>query len=584
MYVMRIVKLTIFFLYFCSFTNIWAQLSTNEKPVSFGKEAEMRLSRKNGRSSVTMPPLDRAKIKRIDAVKKDFQKPVPFGYIHEVNYNLTNSGTWYELSNGDKLWQLNVICPDAKSIHFCYNKFWIPEGGKLFVYSKDKKQILGAFTSKNNKGSRDHLRGFATGLVYSSSVVLEYYQPKDVTTEAIISIEYVVHGYKLLSVDCGFNKSDSCQVNINCNDGYYWKGEKRAVSRIIFNKDNPIKHAIYCTGSLVSTSNPQGEPFLLTAGHCLPEGKDANWQFEAYDNIMDDALFYWHYEMPSCDRDTIEPPLYSTTGAIIVANNQYDTDFALLRLTEDPKELSNYIPYYLGWDNSGQSGGAGVCIHHPMGDVKKISIVDASKGILSTSYNDSIEDYIGNHWRVKWTLAEHGYGRTEPGSSGSPLFNASHKVIGQLHGGDTIHIANYQISDWFSKFSVNWNGGSNNTNYRRLDCWLDSLGTNNVTMEGLLYVSKTSSITDNECIYGNILITRTGQLTIQSDIEQGVNGTLIVESGGILIIDGGKLTNANVDLKPGATLRIINNGTIETRSGFKAPVGAKVDIKHGKIL
>lgn len=36
--------------------------------------------------------------------------------------------------------------------------------------------------------------------------------------------------------------------------------------------------------------------------------------------------------------------------------------------------------------------------------------------------------------------------------------------------------------------------------------------------EGLLYVSKISEI-DDECIYGNIRITGTGQLTIQGNIE-----------------------------------------------------------------
>lgn len=47
---------------------------------------------------------------------------------------------------------------------------------------------------------------------------------------------------------------------------------------------------------------------------------------------------------------------------------------------------------------------------------------------------------------------------------------------------------------------------------------------------------------------------------------------------------GGKLTNAKLSLKPGSTLRILNDGIIETRNGFKAPVDAKVEISHGKIL
>ena len=581
---MRYIKLILSLIGFCAFTNVWAQLSTNEKPVSFGRESELRVSRRSAQPSVTMPRLNLAKIKKDIADNNGSKEHARFGFKHKVNYNLGNSGTSYELPNGDKLWQLYITCPDAKSVHFYFDKFWLPDGGKLFVYSKDKKQTLGAFTSRNNKGNREHLRGFATGLIYGSEVVLEYYQPKEVTTDAIISVNYVVHGFRFPENDyVGFNKSGLCMVNINCEEGYSWRGEQKAVAHIIM--DETDEYASWCSGALITTTNPHGEPFLLTADHCLPGTKDASCEY-FYDNILDNALFYWNYETPGCERDTIEPPIYSTSGAILVSNDNSFLDFALLWLTEDPKELANFIPYYLGWDNSGLSGGAGVCIHHPKGDVKKISTVDTSEGVVSAYYLISNFNERGDHWKVKWTQTEHGYGTVEDGSSGSPLLNANHKVIGQLHGGRSNCSNNLYESDWFAKFSESWIGyvDERNHDYRRLNCWLDSLGTNNVTMEGLLYVSKTCVITDDECIYGNIRITGTGQLTVQGNIEMGGNGTLTVEPGGKLFIDGGKLTNAKLDLKPGSTLHIINNGIIETRNGFNAPVGAIVEISHGKIL
>ena len=60
-----------------------------------------------------------------------------------------------------------------------------------------------------------------------------------------------------------------------------------------------------------------------------------------------------------------------------------------------------------------------------------------------------------------------------------------------------------------------------------------------------------------------------------------VHSQLQVDSLGYVAVG---MTNADIDLKPGATLRIINNGTIETRHGFKVPIGAIVDIKRGKII
>ena len=103
-------------------------------------------------------------------------------------------------------------------------------------------------------------------------------------------------------------------------------------------------------------------------------------------------------------------------------------------------------------------------------------------------------------------------------------------------------------------------------------------------MEGLLVVRMASSMNSDQQLYSNIRITSSGLLTIQGDIELMGNSRVIVESGGQLIIDGGTLSNVDLDLKPGSTLRIVNDGIIETRDGFTAPIGAVVEVEYGQIL
>lgn len=88
----------------------------------------------------------------------------------------------------------------------------------------------------------------------------------------------------------------------------------------------------------------------------------------------------------------------------------------------------------------------------------------------------------------------------------------------------------------------------------------------------------------NEQLYSNVHIKNTGQLTIQGDIELMGNSRVIVEMGGKLIVDGGTMSNVDLVLKAGASLRIINGGILETRNGFYAPVGSSVEIIEGKIL
>jgi hypothetical protein len=59
---------------------------------------------------------------------------------------------------------------------------------------------------------------------------------------------------------------------------------------------------------------------------------------------------------------------------------------------------------------------------------------------------------------------------------------------------------------------------------------------------------------------------------------------MIVEPGGQLKIEGGRLSNVDLVLKPGAILEIIEGGILDTRNGFEAPSGASVFIDNGKIL
>lgn len=553
-----------------------AQLSTNEFPVSFNPKIKSFISSKRKIKTVTMPTLDMAKIAKEDEEDEAYDMPPRFGYPHKVNYDLKNSGTWFKLPNGDKLWQMEVVCPAALSVNFCFDKFWIPEGGKFFVYSKDRKHTIGAFTSRNNKGDRDKIRGFATGLVYGDDVILEYYQPKEVTIDAIISIEYVVHGYRYINLgQKNLGDAASCMVNINCEEGQDWQNEKIAVALILVDGNR------YCTGSLINTTDLSQKPYLLTADHCLNVSENNNhiikYDADTLPNL-DRYSFYWNYEAPGCDNINVEPAIISTSGATVIANNSY-SDFALLRLSEDPQYLSNYTPYYLGWDYSGNSGLPGVCIHHPKGDVKKISTVEGLP--ISSDWNGTNYD---SHWKVGWKSTLNGHGMTQGGSSGSPLINAAHRVIGQLHGSNCHDCTNPNGHSLYGKFNISWTGNNNISIQRRMNCWLDSLNIGVQTMDALCVIPTTITMNTDHQLYSNIRITSNGQLTIQSNIELMGNSRVIVESGGKLIISGGTLSNVDLVLKTGATLQITNGGIIETRNGFEAPVGAIVDIQYGQIL
>ncbi len=424
----------------------FAQVSEGGLPPSFTQS----LSLKADVAAVAMPSVDVAALLAQDEIEKTEGMPFRFGFPFDVNYTLENSGTWEDLPDGGRLWRLKIEAPDAYSINLLYSHYDLPEGAKFFLYSSDLKHVLGAFTSANNKPWPE----FATAPVKGDICILEYYEPKEVIGQGIINISRVVHGYKnIFSFDVAkevtdFGNSGSCNNNVNCPEGTPWQDEKRAVAMILTSGGSRI-----CSGSLINNVRQDGTPYFLTANHCL--GGETTW------------IFMFNYESPTCSN--INGPTNMTVSGSIKRANYATSDFALLQLAEAPPE--NYAVYYIGWSNINVASTTSTTIHHPAGDIKKISF--DYQAVTSADY---LQTSGTTHWRIgNWED-----GTTEGGSSGSPLFDQNHRVVGQLHGGYASCTS--ITADWYGKLSLSWTGGGSASN--RLRDWLDPDNTGTTTLDG----------------------------------------------------------------------------------------------------
>jgi len=459
-------KITFLSLVLLSCVSVFAQKSDYSTP----KSIELRLNDDWSLTSSkkTFPALNLNAMKTEDENDERNGLPPRFGYPVNANLNLTNSGIWKVLSNGDRIWRLEIECINALSINLLYDKFWFPNGAKLHIYAKNKSQIIGGFNSTNNRGTKQNPSKFTTSLIFSQSIVLELFEPLSLKNQSILSIHKVVHGYRqidlkdMMTNEAGRGDSGPCQVNVNCTEGQNWQNEKKGVAMILVNGTR------WCSGSLINNTSNDKTPYFLTADHCIGS-LDANGNTDA-----SYYSFWWNYESSTCNQNSSDFVAESTSGATLVANNSA-SDFALFELTESPLD-NNIGVYFNGWDRTTSPAQGGVGIHHPSGDFKKIAThnVTPSPGQVWNS---------NTHWRVNWSQTTNGFSVTEGGSSGSPLFTNNKRIIGQLHGGSSINCSDPANDPGeYGRFHVSWDGSSPQ---RRLKDWLDPLNTNQIYLDGI---------------------------------------------------------------------------------------------------
>ena len=70
------------------------------------------------------------------------------GVTCPIDISIKNGQTFIE--NGLKVYRVGLKSENAKGISIFFDKFLLPEGGKLFVYNPDQSIVFGAFTSLNN--------------------------------------------------------------------------------------------------------------------------------------------------------------------------------------------------------------------------------------------------------------------------------------------------------------------------------------------------------------------------------------------------------------------------------------------------
>lgn len=473
------------------------QLSFGGHPVGLDRRAGLPEA-----PLVVMPPVNADSLKALDAERaaQGIKGPYRFGFNHAVDLGMDNSGVWHTMSNGDRVWRLSIRCPEAYSINFEFHDYVIPDGAQVFVYNASG-DVLGAFEAGSNPGQEQ----LGVTQLAGDLITIEYIEPARVRGLGRLRVGQVTHAYRdILGMAKGLNDSGSCNNNVICPVGDPWRDQIRSVAMIT------VGGSGLCTGQLINNCNNDGIPYFLTANHCLG---GSNW------------VFRFNWQSPSCNTTSNGPTNQSVSGFTLLESSA-SSDMALLRLNTTPPP--SYNVYYTGWDKSATAATSVTAIHHPSGDVKKISF--ENQPVSSSTYSGA----------QCWRVAAWDDGTTEGGSSGSGLWNQNGLLVGQLFGGQAS--CEFNFNDYYGKFSVSypliseWLGTCGN----QLEGYPNaSTGIDATAGEGALYLAPNPTNGDVFVslpvkLIGRVgirLVDATGRIVSEFDVEPGTERLTLDLSG-----------------------------------------------------
>lgn len=403
----------------------------------------------------TMPLIDSSQKEKINRRQVQKTKASVMAYNFSTDFTPATNGEWRNFSGKYRSWLLKIRSHEAHGLGLVLSEMQLLPGEKLYVYNLNG--FAGSFDSDNIPASGVLPLKFLKG----EEIVIEYDVPAENAGTGTFKIATVSHAYRDIFSDpeSGLqrNKSTNEDECYKCFDGPSLRQTKKSVVKLTVYLDDA---ALICTGTLVNNTALDKKAYILTAQHCIATQADA-----------ERTIFSFNYEDVFCAEETAAENL--TIYGSMYRASLFENDFTLIELYDTPP--LSYEPYYAGWDISDKNLRDMFTIHHPQGGPKEMSV---SNGVVTVSnFNDGSDRAEASFWRVdQWTT-----GATEGGSSGAPLFNADHHVIGTLTGGSSE--CGRPFNDYFERLSSSWSPAA--ASDQQLKYWLDPINSGLKTLEGL---------------------------------------------------------------------------------------------------
>lgn len=393
--------------------------------------------------TVLLDPVSAAKAAAETGTPQRQGTPLKIGFGREITELGTAEKTvsrlnWEDMPQGGKMAAISITSPQAKGLRLGILILSLPANAVLRFYSQKGDaavEVTGAEILKLIKtnldagDNSDNARTYWSPHIESEEVTVEIDLPPGVDPNAVsIAIPRTSHMFRSFmapqsgNMEKSVGSSASCELDVSCYSSA-WGSVSNATAQMSY--VSSIDGGSYvCSGTLLNNTRADYTPYFLSADHCISSQTTASTL-----NTV------WFYRSMGCTSSIPNPDaqLLSSGATLLYASANTDTSF--MRLNGAPPSGA----VYAGWMANAQSAGAAVTgIHHPQGDLQKISF-GALGGFESCTAIDPATDAYncspsssGNFLAINFSA-----GIVEGGSSGSGLFvtsGGSHYLVGQMLG------------------------------------------------------------------------------------------------------------------------------------------------------
>lgn len=376
-------------------------------------------------------------------------KPLQIG----INRTALGEGTtaslaplnWIPGRNGSSVARIEIRSPVALALRVGLQVDGLDPRAELrFAGSSDPSRVVAVMsgTEIRRLADRDHV--FWTPSTDGDTQLIEVYLPKGASRAGTrLQAPQLSHllansrnDFKMIEK---IGESESCNVDTACRVGELganFVSAKNAVAHMQFVIAG--EGTYICTGTLLADNVTASQiPYFYSASHCIDN-----------QTVASTLNTFWKYEATACRSGVVAANVQLVGGATYLYSDAdtgttttNGTDGLLLRLNNTPPAGAEFA----GWDSAPLASSSNIIgIHHPAGDVKKVS---SGQQVAVDGYQNA----------VSWLN-----GTTEGGSSGSGLFTADatgYHLRGGLYGGSA-ECANTGKSpdegniDLYSRFDV----------------------------------------------------------------------------------------------------------------------------------